>query len=145
MDYAAWDIILSAVAIFASLTAIAISLHVANKQNKIALFDKRYEIYSDALDFFEYAYNYSKKDDRSSVSMSQLIELDIKIDSIIKKSKFLFSKEISNILSQGKDCFSCHIRYYHEASDPVRESNIKQSIEENRRAFIAEASKILKL
>ena len=144
MDCEVWDIILSAVAILTSIIAIGISLCVASKQNKIALFEKRYEIYRDALDFFECAYNYSKKNDRASVSMSQLIKLEIKIDSIIEKSKFLFSEEISNILSQGKECFSCHIKYYQEASDPDRESNIKRSIEENRSAFIEKASKILK-
>ena len=144
MDYEVWDIILSAVTILASIIAISISLCVASKQNKIALFEKRYEIYRDALDFFECAYNNSKKNDRASVSMSQLIKLEIKIDSIIEKSKFLFSEEISNILSQGKECFSCHIKYYQEASDPDRETNIKRSIEENRSAFIEKASKILK-
>lgn len=145
MDYEVWDIILSAVTILASIIAIGISLCVASKQNKIALFEKRYKIYSDALDFFECAYNYSKKNDRASVSMTQLIELETKIDFIIEKSKFLFSEEISNILSQGKECFSCHIKYYHETSDPNRESNIKRSIEETKSEFVEKASKILKL
>ena len=91
MDYEAWDIILSTVTILASVIAIVISLYVTSKQNKIALFEKRYEIYKDALDFFECAYSYSTKDDRASVSMLQLIELEIKIDFIIEKSRFLFS------------------------------------------------------
>ena len=60
MDCEVWDIILSAVAILTSIIAIGISLCVASKQNKIALFEKRYEIYSDALDFFECAYNYTR-------------------------------------------------------------------------------------
>lgn len=96
MDYEVWDIILSAVTILASIIAIGISLCVASKQNKIALFEKRYEIYGDALDFFECAYNYTKKNDRASVSINQLIELEIKIDFIIEKSKFLFSDVFVN-------------------------------------------------
>ena len=145
LEYEVWDIILSAVTILASIIAVVISLCVANKQNRIALFEKRYELYRDALDFFECAYNYYRKNDRASISMIQLTELENKIDSIIEKSKFLFNEEISNILSQGKECFSCHIKYFHEASDPDRETNIKRSIEENRTAFIEKASKILKL
>lgn len=145
LDYEVWDIVLSAVTILASVIAVIISLCVANKQNRIALFEKRYEIYRDALDFFECAYNYSKMNGRASLSISRLIELEIKIDSIIEKSKFLFNEDISNTLAQGKECFSCHIKYYHEASDPSRESNIKRSIDENRSAFIEKASKILKL
>ena len=145
MDCNVWEIILSGATVFASVTAIAISLYIANKQNRIALFEKRYEIYQDALYFFECAFNYCKKNDRASVSMAQLIELETRIDSIIEKSKFLFDEEVSNILSQGKACFSCHIKYYHEASEPTRESNIKRSIEENKHAFINKASKVLKL
>ena len=145
MDYNIWSIVLSATTGFASIIAIIISLWVAHKQNRIALFEKRYEAYQIALDFFDCAYSYWKKDDRASVSISRLIELEMQIDSIIEKSKFLFNADISNILSESKECFSCHIKYYQEEPNPDRETAIKQSIEKNRIAFIEKATAFLKI
>ena len=145
MDCNTWNIVLSVTTVSASIIAIIISLWVAHKQNKIALFEKRYEVYKIALDFFDCAYNYYKKDYRASVSTIQLIEIEIQIDSIIEKSKFLFNADISNILSESKKCFSCHIKYYQEESDPNKEIAIKQSIAENRIAFIEKATAFLKV
>lgn len=146
MCYETWDIILSISTVLASAVAIYISLRISHKQNRITLFERRYEVYSLGIDFFECAYNYFYKDERRSISLTQLGELEAKIDVAIEKSKFLFDEEVSGLLSQGKKCFSCNIKAFKANTiDEQQHDAIKQSINETKEEFIAKASRYLKI
>lgn len=146
MCYETWDIILSVSTVLASAVAIYISLRISHKQNRIALFEKRYELYNLGINFFESAYNYFYKDDRMSITPMQLVELEAQIDVAIEKSKFLFDEDISNTLSQGKKCFSCNIKAFKANEiDEQQHSAIKQNIIDAKEDFIVKASRYLKL
>jgi len=146
MCYETWDIILSISTVIASAVAIYISLRISHKQNRITLFEKRYELYSLGIDFFECAYNYFYIEDRRSISLTQLGELEAQIDTAIEKSKFLFDEEVSDLLSQGKQCFSCNIKAFKSNEiDEQQHNAIKQSISKTKEEFIEKASRYLKI
>ena len=78
--------------------------------------------------------------------MTQLIDLDTQIDVAIEKSKYLFDEDVSGLLTQGKECFSCNIQLFKSKEiDEQQHRAIKESINETKQEFMLKASRYLKI
>lgn len=146
LDKIMWDIISTVSSALLSLVAIIISIGIANRQNKIGLFEKRFEVYCQGIEFFNIVSIYQKNNDHSSITMIELAELENKLDINIEKSKYLFDDTISNLLTQGKEYFIVLIRLY-KVNDPNQQKieDIKIKVTDCKTRFESKVSKYLKL
>lgn len=106
------NIISIAVSSLLSVVAIGISIRTAQHQNKIALFEKRFELYEQEVNYFYQAENYINTNDRCSITSMELMELDNIHKINIEKAKYLFDKRISEVLKQAEEYFRKIIHLY---------------------------------
>ena len=101
-------VILSGVSIIVSGAAICFAIRVANKQNKIALFEKRYEIYMRYIEYYALAVEIGHAENRGEIQRAWLdIDRSIWDETLIDDSKKIFSRadEIRFKMSQAKFLF----------------------------------------
>lgn len=98
-----------------SLTAVIISIKVCKSQNKISLFQQRFELYFNILRFIDFAIDYQEYGEMQRSQFNEIIEMEDIFRESVHKSKFLFNEKVSNTLN---DCYldlSRIIRHYHSA------------------------------
>lgn len=144
------DYIIPLTPILLSVIAIIISIKTSKRQNKISLFDKRYEVFKRCLHFYDVAHNYWCLGSRSSIGIVELKELEYSFDLDVEKTKFLFDKETSEILGNAKPLFEDCIKYYsnlkskEDRSEEIEKLH-KEKIDYNKKQYIKSAEKYLKV
>ncbi len=101
--------ILSIVGLFISGVAIWISISVSKKQNRIALFDKKFEVYKELQDYFNGPKGWPKavlKFLGSGNSMQSDNVWAPEINEIVGKASLLFSKRLNDNLIEMKNKYA---------------------------------------
>lgn len=101
--------ILSIVGVIISVVAIWISINVSKKQNRIALFDRKFDVYKELQDYFNAPLGWPK-----AISKFLMPESNLKSDNawapeineIIGKASLLFSKGLNDILLEMKNKYA---------------------------------------
>ena len=141
-----WNIISTISSVVLSTVAIIISIRIANSQNKIGLFEKRFEVYEQCIAFFEHIINYWKLNDRCSITMMELANLEQQLDSNIEKAKYLFNDKASDLLKQSKEHFESIIKLYQmNDTNQSQIDEIKEKVLQCKVKFISNSIKYLNL
>ena len=142
-----WDAIATIMAIITSVIAIVISVYTAKRQNKIALFEKRYALYKRCLEFYSIALSYSKDGDNYSIDTHSLLLLEKQLDNDTDEAGYLFNEKVCRILQYGKTLFGNNIKSFHDAKELSKNNHgdILLNIIDNQLEFIEETSKYLQL
>lgn len=102
-------IVISAISVVVSGIAILFAIRVADKQNKISLFEKRYEIYKQCVKYYALAIQVGVAKNRAEIQRAWLdIDRSIWNESMIDNTKKIFSKteEARFKMSQARYLFN---------------------------------------
>ena len=148
-----WEACATISALITSLVAIFISISTARRQNKIALYERRYSLYKRCIEFYSIASNYWRNGDIYSIDITILATLEKQIDYDAQEAVFLFNQKVCDILLEGKSLFGKNIAYYRDIDLHSKESKEDNSVHEsivndilsNQRMFIEETYGYLEL
>ncbi|MBN2284903.1 MAG: hypothetical protein JXI43_00540 [Tissierellales bacterium] len=101
--------ILSIVGVIISVVAIWISINVSKKQNRIALFDRKYDVYKELQDYFNGPLGWPKAISKFLMPDTNLKSdnaLAPEINEIIGKASLLFSKDLNDKLHEIKNKYA---------------------------------------
>ena len=101
--------ILSIVGVIVSSLAICISINVSKKQNRIALFDRKFDVYKKLQDYFNGTLGWPKAISKFLAPGSNFKAdnaWEPEINEIIGKASLLFSKDLNDILFEMRNKYA---------------------------------------
>lgn len=101
--------ILSIMGVIVSVIAICISINVSRKQNRIALFDKKFEIYKALEEYFNSSKGWPKAVNKFLIPSSSLPSDNAwapEINEIVGKATLLFSERLNGKLQEIKNKYA---------------------------------------